>query len=191
MKAYVSIPSAEPYDIVITHGGYVGRNHYQCAKAAVGAMPAVKENGFILLAADNFDVEPVGGTEYRTLLHLLKILGPDRYVSILSHPDWIFTKDQWEPQMWAKPLRKVGIEGLIYCAPQVTSQDCLIIPGLTGYDMLHSDTEYVSEKEKARAMLQNAVNYAVSHPKWAGRIPTIALVEEGPYAIPVRSQTRS
>jgi nickel-dependent lactate racemase len=59
IKAYVSIPITEPYDIVITHGGYVGRNHYQCAKAAVGAMPAVKENGFILLAANNFDVEPV------------------------------------------------------------------------------------------------------------------------------------
>ena len=191
IRGYVSIPIADPYDIVITHGAYVGRNHYQCAKAAVGAMPAVKENGFIILAANNFDVEPVGGTEYRTLLHLLKILGPDRYVSILRHPDWIFTKDQWEPQMWAKPLRKVGVEGLIYCAPQVTPQDCRIIPGLTGYDMISRDAEFVSDKEKARTMLQNAIKYAVSHPKWAGYIPRIAFVEEGPYAIPVREITRS
>lgn len=186
MKANVSIPIRDPYDIVITHGGYVGRNHYQCAKAAVGAIPAVKENGFILLAANNFDVEPVGGAEYRTLLHLLKILGPDRYVSILRHPDWLFTKDQWEPQMWAKPLRKVGGEGLIYCAPQVTAQDCQIIPGLTGYDMLDSDTDFASDQEKARTMLQNAIQYAVSHPKWAGRVPTLAFVEDGPYAIPIR-----
>jgi len=184
IKAYVSIPITDPYDIVITHGGYVGRNHYQCAKAAVAAMPAVKESGFILLVANNFDVEPVGGAEYRTLLHLLKILGPDRYVSILRHPDWVFTKDQWEPQMWAKPLRKVGPEGLVYCAPQITTQDCQIIPGLNGHDLLNNDREFASEKDKAQAMLQNAVKYAVSHPKWTGHIPTIAFVEDGPYAIP-------
>ena len=183
-KAYVSIPITDPYDIVITHGGYVGRNHYQCAKAAVGAMPAVQENGFILLVANNFDVEPVGGAEYRTLLHLLKILGPDRYVSILRHQDWIFTKDQWEPQMWAKPLRKVGPEGLVYCAPQVTQQDRQIIPGLNGHDLLNSDAEFASEKDKAQAMLQNAIKYAVSHPKWVSHIPTIAFVEDGPYVIP-------
>ena len=191
MKAAVSIPVSEPFDVVITHGGYVGRNHYQCAKAAVGAIPAVKEDGFILLAANNLDVEPVGGTEYRTLLHLLKILGPDRFVSVMRHPDWVFTKDQWQPQMWAKPLRWVGTEGLIYCAAQITPQDCEIIPGLTGYDMLHSDATFASDTEKARTMLQHAIKYAVSHAKWAGRVPTIALVEDGPYAIPIKDVTRS
>ncbi len=187
IKAYVSIPISDPYDIVITHGAYVGRNHYQCAKAAVGAMPVIKDNGFILMAANNFDVEPVGGTEYRTLLHLLKILGPDRYISILRHPDWVFTKDQWQPQMWAKPLRQVGPKGLIYCAPQISPEDCQIIPGLTGYDMLSCDAHFASDKDKARTMLQNAVKYVVSHPKWAGDIPTIAFVEDGPYAIPIRN----
>ena len=185
MKAYVSIPITNPYDIVITHGAYVGRNHYQCAKAAVGAMPVVKENGFILLAANNFDVEPVGGAEYRTLLHLLKILGPDRYVSILRHPDWIFTKDQWQPQMWAKPLRQVGPEGLIYCAPQISVQDCRIIPGLIGYDLVPHNMDHLNDKEKAQLQLQNAIKYAVAHPHWAGKQPTIAFIEEGPYAIPL------
>ena len=191
MKASVSIPISEPYDIVITHGAYVGRNHYQCGKAAVSAMPAVKETGCIVLAADNVDVEPVGGSEYRTLLHLLKILGPDRFVSILRHPDWVFTKDQWQPQMWAKPLRKVGAEGLIYCAAQITPRDGQIIPGLTGYDMLNPDATFASDKEKVQAMLQNAVKYAVLHPKWAGRVPTIAFVEDGPYAIPQIDISRS
>ena len=186
IKTYVSIPITDPYDIVITHGGYVGRNHYQCAKAAVGAMPVVKKNGFILLVADNFDVEPVGGTEYRTLLHRLKILGPDGYVSVLRQPDWVFTKDQWEPQMWAKALRKVGPEGLVYCAPQVTQQDYQIIPSVTGYDLLNPDAEFSSMKDKAQAILQNAVKYAVAHPKWRGQSPAIAFVEEGPYAVPIK-----
>jgi hypothetical protein len=115
------------------------------------------------------------------------MMGPDGYVSLLRHPDWIFTKDQWEPQMWAKPLRWVGTEGLIYCAPQVTSPDCRIIPGLTGQTMLSDDAVFASEKDKARAMLQNAIKVAVSDPKWAGRLPTMAFVAEGPYAIPIKN----
>ena len=60
MKAFVQIPIEEPYDIVLTHAGYVGRDHYQSVKAAVGAIPAVKENGLILMAANNVDVRPIG-----------------------------------------------------------------------------------------------------------------------------------
>jgi len=63
-------------------------------------MPAVKENGIMVIVANNVDAAPIGPPEYKTLLHLLKILGPDRYVSVLRHPGWLFTKDQWEPEMW-------------------------------------------------------------------------------------------
>lgn len=185
MKEFVQIPIAKPFDIGLTHAGYVGRNHYQSVKAAVGAMPAVKENGLIVMVADNRDVEPIGSQEYKTLLHLFKILGPDRYVSILQHPDWIFTKDQWEPEMWGKPIRKVGEDGLIYCAPQISEEDYKIVPGVSGYDFINSTAEFESKKEKATAMFQNAVIYAIHHPRFEGRKPTIAFIEEGPYAIPI------
>lgn len=186
MKEFVQVPVDEPFDIVLTHAGYVGRNHYQSVKAAVCAMPAVKENGLILMAANNIDAEPIGSLEYKTLLHLFKILGPDRYISILQHPDWLFTKDQWEPEMWGKPIRKVGEDGLIYCAPQIPEEDYKIIPGVSGYDFIESNTEFGSVKEKAKAMYQNAVIYAVHHPRFGGRKPTIAFMDEGPYAIPIR-----
>ena len=186
MKEFVQVPVDEPFDIVLTHAGYVGRDHYQSVKAAVCAMPAVKENGLILMVANNIDAEPIGSLEYKTLLHLFKILGPDRYISILQHPDWIFTKDQWEPEMWGKPIRKVGEDGLIYCAPQIPVEDYKIIPGVSGYEFIHSDTEFGSTKEKATAMFQNAVIYAVHHPRFDGRKPTIAFIDEGPYAIPIR-----
>ena len=39
MNEFVRIPVKEPFDIVITHAGYVGRDHYQSVKAAVGAIP--------------------------------------------------------------------------------------------------------------------------------------------------------
>lgn len=185
MNEFVRIPVKEPFDIVITHAGYVGRDHYQSVKAAVGAIPAVKEKGFILIAANNVDVRPIGSREYITLLHLFKILGPDRYNSILQHPDWIFTKDQWEPEMWGKPIRKVGEEHLIYCAPQLTEDDYKIIPGISGYEMIEKDRKFATNRDKAEAMLQNAVIYAVSHPKYEEKKPTLGFVVEGPYGIPM------
>ena len=184
MKEFVQIPIDDPYDIVLTHAGYVGRDHYQSVKSAVGAIPAVRDNGFIIMAANNNDEEPIGSREYKTLLHLFKILGPDGYISILKHPDWVFTKDQWEPEMWGKPIRKVGADGLIYCAPQIPEADYKIIPGRNGYEFIDG-TEFSSEMEKVAAMFQNAVIYAAGHPKFKGRTPTMAFIEEGPYAIPM------
>lgn len=186
MKEYVRIPVKEPYDIVLTHAGYVGRDHYQSVKSAVGAIPAVKENGVIVLFANNIDTEPIGSREYKTLLHLFKIVGPDGYISILKHPAWKFTKDQWEPEMWGKPIRKVGEDGLIYCCTQIPEEDFRIIPGISGWSLIDGEKDYGSEKEKAAAMLQEAVMYAVNHPKFKGRTPTMAFVEEGPYAIPMQ-----
>ena len=185
MKEFVQIPIKEPYDIVLTHGGYVGRDHYQSVKSAVGAIPAVKENGFIVMVANNVDKEPIGSREYQTLLHLFKILGPDGYISILQHPDWVFTKDQWEPEMWGKPIRKVGADGLIYCATQIPEKDYKIIPGMNGFQFIDPAAEFSSDKEKVAAMFQNAVIYAATHPKFKGRTPTMAFIDEGPYAIPM------
>jgi nickel-dependent lactate racemase len=185
MKEFVQVPIDKPFDIVLTHAGYVGRDHYQSVKAAVCAMLAAKENGLIVMVANNIDAKPIGSLEYKTLLHLFKILGPDRYISILQHPDWVFTKDQWEPEMWGKPIRKIGEGGLIYCAPQISEEDYKIVPGVSGYDFIDSNTEFGSTKEKAKSMYQNAVIYAVHHPRFDGRKPTIAFMAEGPYAIPI------
>ncbi|MBW2444181.1 MAG: nickel-dependent lactate racemase [Deltaproteobacteria bacterium] len=185
MKQSVMIPIEKPYDIVITHAGYVGRNHYQAVKAAVNAMPAVRDNGLIVMLADNVDVEPIGSQEYKTFLHMLKILGPDGYNNILQHPDWKFTKDQWEPEMWGKPYRKVGMDGLIYCSPQIPEENFDIIPGPNGYDFIDSDASFATDGDKATAMLQNSIIYAVHHPRLKGRRPTVAYIEEGPYAIPM------
>jgi nickel-dependent lactate racemase len=185
MKQSVMIPIEQPYDMVITHAGYVGRNHYQAVKAAVNAMPAVRDNGLIVMLADNMDVEPIGGQEYKTFLHLLKILGPDGYNNILQYPDWKFTKDQWEPEMWGKPYRKVGMDGLIYCSPQIPEENFDIIPGPNGYDFIDSNASFATDGDKATAMLQNSIIYAVHHPRFNGNQPTVAYIDEGPYAIPM------
>jgi nickel-dependent lactate racemase len=184
MKKSVMIPVEQPYDIVLTHAGYVGRNHYQAVKAAVNAMPAVKKDGLIVMLANNVDVEPIGSQEYKTLLHLFKILGPEAYNNFLEHPKWVFIKDQWEPEMWGKPFRKVGMNGLIYCCPQIPEEHFDIIPGPNGYDFIEADHHFASDRQKATVMLQKAVIYAVNHPRFNGKKPTLAFIEEGPYAVP-------
>jgi nickel-dependent lactate racemase len=81
IKGYAEIRVEKEFDIVLTHGGYVGRDHYQTAKSGVGALPIAKQGGIIIIAANNRDpLEPIGSTEYRTLIHLLKMQGPDKYL---------------------------------------------------------------------------------------------------------------
>ena len=68
IKSYVQVSIEKPFDIVVTHAGYVGRNHYQTAKAAVGAEDALGPGSVLIMAADNCDCEPVGSPEYKTLI---------------------------------------------------------------------------------------------------------------------------
>jgi nickel-dependent lactate racemase len=187
IKTYVSIPMEEEFDIVLTHGGYVGRNHYQTAKAAVGAIPAVKEKGIIIVAADNRDPEPIGGPEYKTLTHLLKLQGPDRYVEVLKSPSWKFTKDQWEPEVWGKVLRKVGKEGLIYCSPYIPEETFSMLPGVSGYDFLTPAGKRKSRVKKAEEMVQNAIFFCYQTHREKSIFPRVAFIREGPYAVPVRN----
>jgi nickel-dependent lactate racemase len=185
IKGYAEIPLERQFDIVLTHGGYVGRDHYQTAKAGVGAVPAAKKGGVIIIAANNHDSRPIGGPEYKTLSHLMKLQGPDGYLELLRNSQWRFTKDQWEPEVWAIPLRKVGEEGLIYCSGEIPKEDYVILPGTGGYEFLSGDHEDGSNLEKAQAMVQNALIYSVDQLRGSDIEPSICYIREGPYAIPV------
>ncbi len=185
LRKFVTVPVDREHDIVLTHGGYVGINHYQNAKAAVNALPVVRDGGTLILAACERDLDPVGPLTYKSLLHLLKLQGSAGYLSALRHPGWRFTKDQWEPQMWAKVLDKVGEEGLIYCSARLSAEAHEIVPGGMGWDYL-PDGEYADDLERARAMVQNALVVAVRRGTRGGRFPSVAFIKEGPYAVPVR-----
>ncbi len=184
MKGYTAVPIDSEYDIVLTHGGYVGRNHYQTAKTACGAVPAVKKGGTIIVAANNRDTEPIGGPEYRTLIHLLKIQGIESYLKTIGSPGWKFTKDQWEPEVWGRVLKKVGEEGLIYCTLEMSGGDYCLLPGQCGLDFLKRVKRRPS-LDDAREMVQNAVRYAFYRYHEKGINPTMAFVREGPYTVPV------
>jgi nickel-dependent lactate racemase len=185
IKAYAEIPLERQFDVVLTHGGYVGRDHYQTAKAGVGAIPAVKPGGVIIIAANNRDMEPIGSMEYKTLSHLLRMQKPDGFLDLLRHPGWRFTKDQWEPEVWGKPLTVVGEEGLIYCSGEIPEEDYVIIPGTSGYEFLLPEFWGRSNPEKAQAMVQNALIYSIYQLRKGDITPSICYIREGPYAIPV------
>jgi len=189
IKAYAEIPLERQFHIVITHGGYVGRDHYQTAKAGVGAIPAVKEGGVIIIAANNRDMEPIGSIEYKTLSHLLKLQGPDGFLDLLRHPHWRFTKDQWESEVWGKPLKKVGEEGLIYCSGEIPPEDCAILPGTSGYEFLMAEFQERSNVEKAHAMVQNALIYSIYQLRNRNIEPSVSYIREGPYAVPLFQAT--
>ena len=190
IRTYVDIPVEEEFDIVLTHGGYVGRNHYQTAKAAVGALPAVKANGVIVIAADNRDQDPIGGPEYKTLTHLLKLQGAEGYVDLLRSPAWKFTKDQWEPEVWGRVLRKVGEEGLIYCTSDIPEKGFAMLPGVSGYEFLSPAGRKKARAEKVQEMLQNAVIYFYGACEKRQIFPRMAFIREGPYAVPIKKDRR-
>jgi lactate racemase len=185
IKGYAEIPLQEEFDIVLTHSGYVGRDHYQTAKAGVGALPAVKKGGAIIIAANNRDfINPIGSPEYRSLIHLLKLQGPDGYLDLLKTSSWKFTKDQWEPEVWGKVLRKVGEEGLIYCSLEIEKENYCILPGVCGLDFMKGKRIKPS-LEKAQEMVQKAVQFAVYRYREKGIEPAMAFIREGPYAVPI------
>jgi len=184
VKGFAAVPVEREHDIVLTHGGYVGINHYQNAKACCNALPAVRKGGVVILAACERDVDPIGPLTYRTLLHLLKLQGWERYLQTLLSPSWKFTRDQWEPQMWGKVLQKVGEEGLLYCSAVIPARDAELIPGRLGWEFLREEAD-PDDKERTRVMVENAVVASVHHPRWRGAAPSMAFLREGPYAVPI------
>jgi nickel-dependent lactate racemase len=183
MKQYTAIPLDRNFDIVLTHGGYAGRNHYQTAKAGCSALPAVKRGGTLIIAADNRDAEPVGSPSYRDLLGQLKKLGIEGYMRMITAPAWPFTKDQWEPEVWGRVLRKVGEEGLVYCSPQIPAAEFSRLPGRSGHDFIEP-AGAASGQEAARLMVQNALRYFYSRRSSKDRSPSVAVIREGPYGVP-------
>ncbi len=190
LRESVGIPIGKPYALVVTHGGFVAQNHYQAAKAGVGALGALPPSGGgLILIADNRDPEPVGSEGYRVALSLLKILGPEALERILASPDWTFIVDQWEAQMWAKVFRRVRMDDFVYFAPQLEPADRRIIPGVDGASLtgrLSAGACGVADVVSLAVARFLALRGMVESDVASGRI-RIAWLADGPYGIPFRA----
>jgi nickel-dependent lactate racemase len=171
----VVIPFAHYYDVVLTHAGFVGKNHYQAAKAAVEGARAVVPGGSLILAANLTDADPVGGPNYKRVLPLLREMGHDAAEQLLLSADWTFVPEQWELQMWGRVFRRLGSHGkFILCAPQLTGAT-FHRHGIHGHDGGEGLTGI--GRELAEAMVQRALRHIQPHQR-------LAILADGPYGVP-------
>ncbi len=168
------------YDLVITHAGFVGINHYQSAKAGVEAVKAAKNSGSLIIAANNTDSDPIGSHNYKQVLPLLKQYGVDGFTRKIMSPDWTFIPEQWEVQMWARVIRKlIRFDNLIYCSSQLTGSLFREsgVPGNDGGEGIHGLS--------GRALTENMVQSALDSVLAANPGASIAVLPDGPYGVPV------
>ena len=190
LKSYVGIPIDEPYDFVITHGGFVAQNHYQAAKAAVAAISAVKPDGVLLQVANNYDQMVMGSERYRVVLSILKLLGAERFEKLLFSDVWKFVPDQWQVQLWARVFRHMDVRNYIYYAPQLDDKDWRDIPGEDGRHYLPKNFAELDDCEKVSAVIRNALShYLERNGLQAADIASgkcrVAFLQDGPYGVPL------
>ena len=171
----VSVPVTGPYEVLITIDSTI--DHYQAAKAAIGALPILVEGGTLIQVANSSD--GVGAAEYAHELELLSSLPcPRDYIAALFKRQSV-KKDQWEVEMWCKVLEKVGgPSGLIYCTNGISPGDLEKLPLTSGYAY--------SGESALGPMVEQAVRRTVS--AWQqrlGRAPRLGLIRDGAHAIPV------
>jgi len=181
LRGYVTVGFREPFDAVLTHAGFVGINHYQSVKAVLAALPAVRPGGRLLVLAANTDADPVGSQRYRSLLHLLTLVGAEAFRRLLFSPDWTFIPEQWEVQAWGRALEQLGPKGLVYYSPQMTERDCAILPGMDGNLLLRADRRH----RPGSGGVQQVVDAFLAEVRTEkpGREPRVAFLADGPYGI--------
>ena len=179
LQTYAAIPVKKKYDLVLTHAGYVGVNHYQAAKAAVAAAPIIKEGGMCILAVYHTDSDPIGSANYKKMMSLLGEKGPEKFMEMILAPDWTFVPDQWEAQMWARFFRKIPPENLFYCSLEIPREAFSWLP--------ETDARtFAPEAKNLQELVEKSLAFAVKklHDS-LGRDPRIACLPDGPYGIPV------
>ena len=176
LRRAVAIPVDEPAQVVVTHAGFVGRNHYQCAKCAVASLGALREGGWLVLLADTNDPkERIGALSYRVTLGLLKLIGPERFLQCIQSPDWTFLPEQWQVQQWGRLFRRIPQDHLLMYSPSFTPEDWRTLPGLP------------LDAPDGPDCMNHALQQAFDHIARAeGRLPAVTYLADGPYAIPVR-----
>lgn len=170
----VRVPVATPYEVLITIDSTI--NHYQAAKAAVGALPILVDGGTLLQVANGSD--GIGPAEYAHELECLRSLpGHREYIAALFQRSTV-QKDQWEVEMWCKVLEKVGgPAGLIYCTTGMSPGDLEKLPLTSGY-------AYTGER-RLGPMVQKALQRVLA--VWQqrlGRAPRLGVIRDGAHAIP-------
>ncbi len=155
-------------DLAVTSsGGHpLDATFYQCVKGFVSALPAVRPGGRVL--AMGGCREGVGSAEYERTM--FEYVGRWReYLEQLARPG-VFFKDQWELQMQARALAKLGDENLHFASTHLR-QDILDRLSVRGHAL---------DAGNAAEELQRLLDGLLT----AGR--RVAVFPEGPYCAAIR-----
>ncbi|MDY6913131.1 MAG: nickel-dependent lactate racemase [Planctomycetota bacterium] len=183
VSQYSVIELDKLYDVVIMPAGYIGVNHYQCAKAAYESSRAARPGGKIILVGHLKERQPIGGRNYKDMLRLLACLGPAGFMNKILSDDWTFVPDQWQVQMWAKAFAKLGgSKNLYICAPRLEDSPEDLIPEVNVAAQTKR-MEGESDVDFAERSLQQTVEQVI--------VPSdsVLVLPDGPYSIPVLSHS--
>lgn len=175
----------EKADIVITHGGFVGINHYQCAKCGVASLGALKKDGYLIAISNATDQKDIiGSPNYKTTLALLHLVGPDNFVKMIKSQDWTFLPEQWQVQQWAKVFKVTDEKNFYFYAPQIKSKEFGLLPGIDIRALEGEKLDDESEDVFNKAIL-NALKDIEKRSGKRIEEMSICYLAEGPYEIPV------
>ncbi len=179
----VAVPNAA--DIVITHGGFVGINHYQTAKCAVASLGILKKNGWLVVIADTTDQgNVVGAITYRTTLALLKLVGSRNFLKTICSPDWTFIPDQWQVQQWAKVFERIPMDHMIFYSPKLDKIWWPGLPGVNGEMFLPESERSAPGADCFAKVVDAALAYIERQEGKPLDSLQVTYVSEGPYVIP-------
>jgi len=185
LKKSVQVESSAA-DVVITHGGFVGINHYQCAKCGVASLGILKKNGYLIMIADTKDMaNPVGSLNYRTTLALLKLVGGQAFLRLITSDDWTFIPEQWQVQQWAKVFDRIPQDHLLFYSPKM---DAWWWPGLPGSDarqFLSLEDQKNPSSDCFTKVVSGALQAISEKEHRSIDELSIAWIQDGPYVVPV------
>lgn len=158
-RPYAEVPVPRRFKTVVTTGaGYpLDKTYYQTIKGMVGVLDIVEPGGTIIIASECS--EGMGSPEFMEAQRALCRLGPERFMAEVIARNQARI-DEWQTQMLVKALRRGSVK--------------LVTTGLRPADLAAIFVDPVASVEEA-----------VSASVRAHRDPSVAVVPEGPYVIPV------
>jgi len=163
-----SVQIDRTYDLIVTHGGGypLDQTFYQSVKGIVTPLPAMHDQTTVLITSHCG--EGIGSPPYtKTMMQW----GQDwrGFIQAISTSHHV-VKDQWQYQMHARVLSKIGVEQLRFVTDQIdtnTLKQLAVNPVL-------------GDKPVEQRCQQFIDNFIVEHPS-----ASIAVFPEGPYTYPL------
>jgi len=167
VKRISNLKLGHAVDIVITSGGGypLDATFYQSIKGIVSVLPLVAESGTIVIAAGC--KEGIGSKEFKELLFKYNGNYEGFIRDIINSTE--VKRDQWQYEMLCRVLKKVGIEGVIFCTANIDARILKHLSVTPSYNF--------SDSLKPETILEDSLNNVLQ--KYNS--PKIAIVPEGPY----------